>query len=558
MTSRSISILLALLATIGLAFAQHGQDQPEVRTGSPPLFEGLGDHRMDAAVADEARPYFDQGLAFVYGFDHSEAARAFREAIRLDPDCAMCYWGLALALGPHINAPMTPEAVEPAYAAIQRATVLAEGASERERAFIAALAARYAPEPLDDRGALDRAYADAMRELSATYPHDADAATLFAEALMNLVPWDYWTADGEPRRETVEVLAALERAIDIDPQHPGANHHYVHAMEASERPGRAEGAADRLVELDVQIGHMLHMPAHIYARIGRWHDASSANERAVVADRAHRSAVGAEGLVPVLYHPHNLHFLAWTAGMEGRSDLALRAAHETVEAAMDELAHDLLFINAFLTMPVQTMIRFEAWSDILAGGPREGAHPFEIATWHYARGRAAVATGDLAAARVEADALATIADDPGADAMEQPQAFFPGRTMLRIAQDVLAGHLARAEGDLGSAIVTLERAVERHETLPYFEPPHWFVSPRLDLGWMLLEAGRPADAEAAFRTDLEVYAESGWALHGLATSLRARGAHEEADLVQARFEEAWRHADVGAELGSVRIGTTSR
>jgi tetratricopeptide (TPR) repeat protein len=559
MTSRSISILLALLASIGLAWAQHAQDRP-VRDADapPPLFDGLGDHRMDATMSDEARPFFDQGLAFVYGFDHSEAARAFREAIRLDPACAMCHWGLALALGPHINAPMSPESVEPAYAAIQRAQVLADGVTERERAYIDAMAARYGPEALDDRTALDRAYADAMRELSAAYPRDADAATLFAEALMNLVPWDYWTADGEPRPETVEVLAALERAIDIDARHPGANHHYVHAMEASEQALRAEGAADRLVELDVQIGHMLHMPAHIYARIGRWHDASSANERAVEADRAHLAAVGAEGLVPVLYHPHNLHFLAWTAGMEGRSDLALQAANETVEAAMAELAHDLLFINAFLTMPVQTMIRFEAWTDILAGGPREGAHPFEAATWHYARGRAAVATGDLAAARAEADALATIADGPEADAMEQPQAFFPGRTMLRIAQDVLTAHLARAEGDLDAAIAALTRAVERHDDLPYFEPPHWFVSPRLDLGWVLLEAGRPADAEAVFREDLDVYAETGWALYGLSASLRARGAHEEAAAVQARFEEAWRHADVGAELGSVRVGATSR
>jgi tetratricopeptide (TPR) repeat protein len=559
MTFRSISILIPLMAAVGLVVAQPAQEQHAGETASrPPIFHGLGDHRMDVAVAEDARPYFDQGLAFVYGFDHTEAARAFREAIRLDPDCAMCHWGLALALGPHINAPMTPESVEPAYAAIQRAQVLSEGVTERERAYIDALAARYAPEPRDDRTALDRAYADAMRELSAAYPEDADAATLFAEALMNLVPWDYWTADGAPRPETVEILAALERAVDLDPHHPGANHHYIHAMEASERPHRAEGAADRLVDLDIQIGHMLHMPAHIYARIGRWHDASIANERAVEADRVHLATVGAEGLVPVLYHPHNLHFLAWTAGMEGRSDLALQAAHETVEAAMTELAHDLLFINAFLIMPIQTMIRFEAWSDILAAGPREGAHPFETATWHYARGRAAVATGDLAAARVEAGALAAIADGPEADAMEQPQAFFPGRTMLRIAQDVLAAHLARAEGDLDTAIATLGRAVERHDDLPYFEPPHWFVSPRLDLGWMLLEAGRPADAETVFRADLEVYAENGWALYGLAASLRAAGAHEEAAAVQARFEEAWRHADVGPELGSVRVGATSR
>jgi tetratricopeptide (TPR) repeat protein len=353
MTSRPTAILLAALLAIGMAVAQHGHDPDAVDSGAaPPLYAGLGDHQMDITVSDEARPYFDQGLAFVYGFDHAEAVHAFREATRLDPACAMCQWGLALALGPHINAAMPPEAVAPAYAAIARAQELAETATERERAYIAALSTRYASEPTDDRSALDRAYADAMRDLSAAYPDDLDAATLFAEALMNLMPWDYWTADGAPRPLTVEVLEALERVIEQDPFHPGANHHYIHAAEASDRPERAEGSADRLVELDVQIGHMLHMPSHIYARIGRWHDASSANERAVVADRAHLAAVEAEGLVPVLYHPHNLHFLAWTAGMEGRSEVALRAAHETVEAAFADLAHDLLFLNAFLTMPV--------------------------------------------------------------------------------------------------------------------------------------------------------------------------------------------------------------
>jgi hypothetical protein len=552
MTRRTIMILLAALLAIGTAVAHNARDADAA--AAPPLFEGLGDHHMGVTVSDEARPYFDQGLAFVYGFDHAAAVRSFREATRLDPSCAMCQWGLALALGPHINAPMAPEAVEPAYAAIARAQELAAAATERERAYIAALATRYASDPPDDRSALDRAYADAMRDLSAAFPDDLDAATLFAEALMNLMPWDYWAADGTPRPLTVEVLDALERVMERDPLHPGANHHYIHTAEASDRPERAEGSADRLVELDLQIGHMLHMPAHIYARIGRWHDASDANERAVVADRAHFAAVEAEGLVPVLYHPHNLHFLAWTAGMEGRSEVALRAANETVEAAFADFAHDLLFLNAFLTMPVHTMVRFEAWDDILAGGPREGAHPFEVALWHYARGRALAATGDLDAARAEADALADIAEGPEGDAMEQPEAFFPGATMLRIAQDVLRAHLAHADGDVDTAIEALERATDGHDALPYFEPPHWFVSPRLDLGWMLLAADRAGDAESVFRDDLDVYAENGWALYGLAESLRAQGADEEAARVEARFEEAWQHADVAPEFRSVTAG----
>lgn len=553
-TRLTVSLLAALLA-IGMAIEQHVHHGDVLDTeAAPPLYEGLGDHQMDVTVSVEARPYFDQGLAFVYGFDHAEAARAFRAATRLDPACAMCHWGLALALGPHINAPMAAEAVQPAYAAITRAQELAEAATERERAYIAALATRYASDPPEDRSALDRAYGDAMRELSAAYPDDLDAATLFAEALMNLMPWDYWSADGAPRPLAVEVLDALERVMEHDPYHPGANHHYIHAVEASDRPERAEGSADRLVELDIQIGHMLHMPSHIYARIGRWHDASSANERAVAADRAHLAAVEAEGLVPVLYHPHNLHFLAWTAGMEGRSEVALQAAIETVEATFAELAHELLFLNAFLTMPVQTMVRFEAWDDILTGGPREGAHPFELATWHYARGRAHVARGDLDAARAEAEALAAIVEGPEAAGMEQPEAFFPGASMLLIAQDVLRGHLAHADGDVDAAIEALERAADGHDALPYFEPPHWFVSPRLDLGWMLLAADRPSEAEAVFREDLDVYTENGWALYGLAESLRAQGADDEATVAESRFDEAWQHADVAPELSSVTAG----
>ena len=557
MTARLVTILFAVALSVGVAHAQHAHDHEQAaHDAAPPLLDGLGDHQMPITASAEARPYFDQGLMFVYGFDHSEAARAFGEAIRLDPECAMCHWGLALALGPHINAPMAAEVVDVAYGAIDSALTLAGNVTERERAYIEALSTRYASDPTADRSALDRAYADAMRELSAAFPDDLDAATLFAEALMVLMPWDYWASDGTPRPATIELLDVLEGVMERDPYHPGANHHYIHAVEASDRPERAEAAADRLVELDIQIGHMVHMPSHIYARVGRWHDATTANERAVDVDRAHFAAVEAEGLVPALYHPHNLHFLAWTAGMEGRSDLALQAAAETAEAAFAELAHDVLLFNSFLTMPVQTLVRFEAWPEILAGGPREGAHAFETAVWHYATGRALVAVGELDAARTEARSLAAVVEAPDATDMEQPEAFFPGLTMLQIAQDVLDAHLARAEGDVDTALASLESAVTSHDALPYFEPPHWFVSPRIDLGWMLLEAGRASDAEGVFRDDLEVYAENGWALYGLAEALLAQGADAEAAEVQARFEEAWRHADVAAMPGAVEIGAT--
>lgn len=556
-SARLSTFLLALATIVGGALAQHGHDHgdhDDLDHGAPPLYEGLGDHRMPITASEDAQAFFDQGLTFVYGFDHTSAVRSFTEATRRDPACAMCHWGLALALGPHINAAMPPEAAAAAYDAIVAARRLADGVSERERAFIEALAQRYAADPIAERPALDQAYADAMRSVTEAYPDDLDAATLFAEALMVLMPWDYWASDGSPRPATVELLSVLESVMDRDPYHPGANHFYIHAVEASDRPERGEAAADRLVALDLQIGHMLHMPSHIYARVGRWHDASLANERAIEADRAHLAATEAEGLVPLLYHPHNLHFLAWTAGMEGRSQRALSAADALVDAAFDGMAHDLLLINAFLTMPVLSMVRFAAWPEILAGGPREGAHAYETAIWHYAHGRAFVATGDTDAARAQADALRAIATGPEAIAMEQPAMFFPGASMLAIAQDVLDAHLAVAGGDAVAAVASLERAVQRHDALPYFEPPHWFVSPRLDLGWLLLATGDAEGAERVFREDLVVYAENGWALHGLAESLRARGADAEAEAVQTRLDEAWRHADTGPGVGSFAHG----
>ena len=557
--SRILGTLL-LGALIGIAAAQHAHGDAEAQSapGTVPLFDGLGDHALPITTeSDEARRYFDQGLMFVYGFDHFEAARSFEAAIALDETCAMCHWGLALALGPHINAPMMPDAVPAAYAASQRALTLAADASDWERSYIEALAERYGPEALEDRSHLDRAYADAMRAVVAAHPDDLDAATLFAEALMNLIPWNYWDAYGDPREETVELVAALESVLERDPYHPGANHHYIHAVEASPAPERAEGAADRLVELDIQIGHMIHMPSHIYARIGRWHDASYANERAIVADRAYLEAYEAEGLVPLLYHPHNVHFLAWTAGVEGRSELAMQASADVVAAAAGELAADLPFLNAFLITPYLSMVRFEMWDELLATDAETDPHAFVTATRHYAHGRAHAALGQAESAAAEAAALDAIADSEEAQAWEVPEAFFPGRSMLGVMRDVLAADLAVLEGDLGEAIRLLERAVATQDALPYMEPPYWSTSARIDLGRLLMAAGRHQEAATVFQADLADYPDNGWALFGLAEALAAAGDHAAAEEARERFEAAWQHADVDLQAGDGGIAVVT-
>jgi tetratricopeptide (TPR) repeat protein len=554
------AVALGMTMSFGLsleaAASQQHDHQVVPADADVPLFEGLGDHHFPITTQSEtAQAYFDQGLIFTYGFNHFEAVRSFREAVRHDEDCAMCYWGVALGLGPHINAPMMPDDVQPAYEALQQALHLAPEASEREQAYVEALSERYSADPPEDRTALDRAYADAMRDVAERYPDDLDARTLFAESLMNLVPWDYWAEDGEPRGETAELVEALEAVLEQEPYHPGANHLYIHAMENSPAPERAEGAADRLAELNIQIGHMIHMPAHIYARVGRWHDASGVNEQAIEADRAYLEAYEVDGMVPLLYHPHNIHFLAWTAGMEGRSNLAIDAADELVAATPAEMAADLPFLKNYLITPSVTQVRFEHWDDVLSTPEPDLDSPFMRGMWHYARGLALAAGSDLDEARAEAARLTDIAASDEAQALELPEAFLPGATMLGIADATLQGEIMLREGQPDEAVERLRRAVELQDTLPYMEPPYWSNSARLDLGRALLEADRPAEAEEVYRADLEDYPRNGWALHGLARSLQAQGKDEAAEEVAARFEDAWQQADMAFAEGSAELVT---
>jgi tetratricopeptide (TPR) repeat protein len=365
---------------------------------------------------------------------------------------------------------------------------------------------------------------------------------------MNLVPWNYWTEDGEPRPETAELVAALENVLEREPYHPGATHYYIHAMENSPEPQRAEGAADRLGELNIQIGHMIHMPAHIYARTGRWHDASEANEKAIEADESYLAAYEVQGMVPLLYHPHNVHFLSWTAGVEGRAERAYDTAKDLVAATPGEMAGDLLFLNSFLAAPTLTLVRFQRWDEVMDLGPPEHDTVFQNAVRHYARGLAHASEGNIEDARAESQRLSEIVASDEAAAVERPEAFFPGGTMMRIADLVLRAEIALREGERDEPVALLREAVELQDGLPYMEPPYWFASARVDLGGALLALDRPAEAEEVFRADLEDYPRNGWALFGLREALRAQDRDDEAEQVAARFDEAWAQADIALSM----------
>ena len=517
-----------------------------------PLLDGMGGHHFPVSTEVAlAQRYFDQGMVLAYGFNHAEAARSFREASRLDPECAMCYWGAALVLGPNINAAMDLEGVPEAWAAVEKARALAAGATPREKALIDALARRYAPEPPEDRASLDAAYADAMREVSGRFPDDAEAATLFAEALMDTMPWDYWRADGEPKEATREVLATLERVMERHPDHPGANHLYIHAVEAV-RPELGVAAADRLGSLAPGAGHLVHMPSHVYLRVGRYHDASLANERAIAADQDYVTQCHEQGMYPLAYMPHNFHFLWAAATLEGRGATALEAARamaaKTDTAMMREEGYGTL--QHYWATPLYAQARFGKWREILDAPEPAADLVYPRGVWHYARGLALVRAGKTVDAEASHAALAAVLRDP---ALEKVTIWDinAAADLLAIASEVLAGEIAAAKGDHDDAVHRLEQAVRLEDALRYDEPPPWHHPTRQVLGAVLLAAGRAADAERVYREDLERLPENGWSLFGLEKSLAAQGRTEEAKDVGRRFDSAWQHADV--ELTASRL-----
>jgi tetratricopeptide (TPR) repeat protein len=521
---------------------------PELAPVGATLLDGLGDYsRSIGASNPEVQQWFDQALMLTYGFNHQAAERSFLKAAELDPQCAMCWWGSALVLGPHVNAGMDPTNNEAAWERLQAAQAVAGDAPEWQQAYIRALSARYAENPPEDRSGLDQAYADAMAELVAARPDDLDAATLYAESLMNLQPWDYWTMDGQPVGRIAEIVSVLEGVMERDSDHAGALHLYIHAVEASEQPERGVAAADRLRTLIPGSGHLVHMPAHIYARVGRYHDAVIANQLAIESDNAYLAACRpGPGVYPLGYVPHNHHFLWFAASMEGARDIALAAAEETHARTSDP---DLMRAPGFEGMqnfaltPLFAKVRFGLWDDIVDDPKPADDLPYMQAIWHYAQGMAAVRNGRTDDARTHHEALVQASSDPEIEKLFMWERYSLVRG-VRVAERVLAAELAHASGNLEAALAALETARDIEDDLPYDEPPGWHAPVRHTLGAVLLDAGRAEDAEEAYRAELRRNPENGWSLYGLAESLRAQGRDSEAEEVEARFEAAWAQADV--------------
>lgn len=550
-TLTAVAAALALFSPPAAALAHSGSMAPmpavylgEADKPGAPVFTGLGRHSHPISTKNpQTQKYFDQGVNLLFGFNHAEAIRSFREAARLDPDCAMCWWGVAFALGPNINMPMPADAVAPAWQALQKAQALASQASPEERAWIDALAARYSADPKADRKAFDEAFARAMGRLWRQYPADHDAGAFYAEAMMDTQPWDYWGTDGKtPKGLATEIVSTLETVLAAEPDHPGALHLYIHAVEATTTPERAEAAADRLEPLMPQAGHIVHMPSHIYYRVGRYADSVAVNEKAAQVDEAYIAACRAQGFYPVGYYGHNIHFLWTSSEMQGRYQAAINASRRLVKAVNPvAAAKDAAQPEFFVFTPVATYLRFGKWDAVLAEPPPPESLKVAYSVWLYAQGYAHAAKGDVAAARKDRAALSAIAASD-LSAYEAQQ--IPAARLTSLALALLDGEIARTSGDLKDAVLRFQIAAAIEHEVPYSEPPYWHQPVSHVLGAALLEAGRPAEAETVYRDSLTRYREDGWALFGLRQALAAQGKTADAAAVSKDFDKAWSLADV--------------
>ncbi len=542
--------LIRIAAPMALAACAFSQATPQLaqttRDGRlAPLLANLGNlHSPVTTKSREAQRYFDQGLTLVYGFNHAEAVRSFREAARLDPNCAMAYWGQALALAPNINDPaIGPDREKQGYDAMQEALRRKARSSARERALVDALAQRFAAEAPQDRAPLNLAYAKAMTGVYKEFARDPDVAALYADAVMNTRPWDYWTKDSQPRPGIAEVRTALERAIRACPNHAGARHLYIHLMEASDEVDLAVPSADLLGGLVPAAGHLVHMPAHIYIRVGRYADAANANVKAIAADEDYITQCRAQGIYPAAYYPHNIHFLNAALMMDGRRTKAIDSARKVAAQHDHSAMHEpgFAFTHLLKTLPLLTMVRFGMWDDILREPEPPADQPFGIAMSHFARGFAHSAQGRSADAASELAALQKAAADPVLKDMK----IFELNSLAQlgeIAAAMLEGEVAEKRGNGEAAIAAYTRAVEMEDSLLYSEPPDWPLPPRQYLGEAYLAAGRSKEAERTYREDLKRHRANGWSLHGLEKALRAQGKVAEADEVHRRFERAWQRA----------------
>jgi len=516
------------------------------RAGAP-LFDGMGNHEHPITTKDpDAQLYFNQGLVIDFAFNHAESARSFRAAQTLDSECAMCYWGEALALGPNINVTSNGKVVmsdnerTSAFAAVQKAVALRDTVSEAERDYIDALAIRYNGDPTTPREPMDEAYGDAMRELHAKYPNDDDAASLFAESLMNTMPWDYWIDPENPRPLTIEVLDALETVLARSPEHPLAIHLYIHAVEASSQPERAEPHADTLVSLVPGAGHLVHMPSHIYWRVGRYADASKVNVMAASVDEAYIAACNAQGFYPAAYYPHNIHFLWASSSMEGRSAVAIEAARKVAANVRIEMIDQFPGVEFFNTIPLLALTQFGLWDEVLAEAQPPENLEYSNAVWHYVRATAFAQKGNVDAARAEYASFTPLRDET--DVVFLDSIYYPATLLLTIADALIQGEIATAEGRHDEAIGYYKIAVDTQDELPYTEPPFWYYPTRHSLGKAMLAAGDPAGAEAVYREDLTNFPRNGWSLFGLVQAMEAQD--KDASEIQARFDLIWAQSDV--------------
>lgn len=543
----TVCVLGTARASLGQSH-DHGEGQAD-RTYEgrvSPLLDGMGSHSYPVSTTSPmAQRFFDQGLVLAYGFNHAEAARSFREAARIDPSCAMAYWGQALVVGPNINAPMDPENVPVAWEAVQKAIELKDKATPSEQALIEALATRYSQDPSADRESLDKAYAASMRRVQTLYPEDTDIATLTAEAIMDTMPWDYYRRDGRPRDATKVLLNLLEQVMAADPVNPGAHHLYIHVVESSNDPWRGESSARALEHLVPGAGHLVHMPGHIYLRVGRYHDAAEANVRATASDEGYFTACRMQGIYPAAYYPHNVHFL-WVARMWGwEREGAVEAARKTASVIHEGMEDQM---QQILLTPLACYARFAMWEDVLGEEQPDPERVYLTGFWHYARGLAYSGLGQESQARQELAALREVMER---DDLETEQIFMSTtpKHILTIAEAMLEGEIELEYGDVERSIMLFDRATRLYDEIPYNEPEDWYYPPRHALGDALLKAGRPHEAETVYWRDLQRHPDNAWALTGLSKAITAEDDvdPEYREQVWQMLKNARRHADVVIE-----------
>ena len=538
---KAVRILAIVLLACGFAFGQHEQ-KPQAT-----LTSGLGDvHHPVTTSSPEAQKFFDQGLALIYAFNHDEARRSFERAAELDSKMAMAYWGIAVAVGPNYNLPVDAEREKIAYDNVQKALSLGASASEPERAYIQALAKRYTDAPNPQYQQLAVAYKDAMREVSKRFPDDLDAGTLYAESIMNLHPWGLWNKDGTPVEGTQDILATLESVLRRDPNHLGAVHYYIHAVEASNQPERALAGANKLASLAPAAGHLVHMPAHIYIRTGDYAAARRTNEEAAKVDEAYIQATKAQGIYPAMYYSHNLHFIAVAAAMEGRYGEA-KAAADKLAAHVAPMLEMMPPLEAFAMVPTTVLLRFERWNDVLQLPQPDPKWQHSVTMWHFARGMALASTGKPDEAEKEHRLVAEAAVATPLDAIWSMPFNNRAKNILKIADGVLAAKVALARRDDAKAIALLNNAIQVEDSLNYGEPPDWYSPVRELLGRVLLAKGDYEHAEQAFRADLQQHPRNGRSLYGLAQVLKVQGRTHDEFFVRQQFESAWKDADTKLE-----------